>query len=502
MKVYRVDQIKSLDSYTIETEPIPSLGLMERAARAITEWLSDRFPDTKTKFIIFCGPGNNGGDGLAVARLLDMRHYGVSVVICEIGSSRSADSTENYNRLPKHKQIKLTHLQPADPFPVFDKHEILVDGIFGSGFNRPLEGYWKDLVLYLNSVQTQRIAIDIPSGLFADEHTPGTSIHAHFTLSFQNPKLGFLFAENHERVGQWEILDIGLSKKWIAEHDTEDNCITADMVQSFLRARKKFDHKGTYGHALLVCGGYGKIGAAILAAKGCIRSGTGLVTIHVPRFAYPSIQTGIPEIMIETDEDQYMFSGVKDLDPYQAIGAGCGLGTEIPASEGIIELIGKAPIPLVLDADALNILASNPAQLKKLPKETILTPHPGEFRRLFGVFADQFERHLEQKKISKELGVYIILKGAHTCITSPDGIAYFNTTGNPGMATGGSGDVLTGMITGLIAQGYSPLEACICGVYIHGLAGDMAARKVGEYALIASDIADHIGEAFQHLVKK
>jgi len=498
MKIFTPKQVKALDAYTIETEPIKSIDLMERAANAFVKWFIQQYPDTeRTPIKIFCGPGNNGGDGLAVARLLNRKYYGVEVYLCEIGANRSVDYKKNLKRIPSRRGLPVTSIKEGTVFPAFGKNAVIIDAIFGSGLNRRIEGYWANLIEHLNNLSNVIVAIDIPSGLFAEKPTTGSSIHAKKTLSFHLPKRAFFFPENQDRVGACFIQPIGLSEYFIRQTETNNYFITKNMIKSFLRKRQKFDHKGTYGHALLMLGSHGKIGAAVLATKACLRSGVGLLTVRVPQCGYQIMQISCPEAMTIPDEAMYNLSSIPDLEAYKSIGIGCGIGKEMVTESALYQLLKKSSCPLVIDADALNLIAKNRSELKNtIPAFSILTPHPKEFERLFGGTANDFERNELQLAKAKELNSVIILKGANTAIACPDGTCYFNSTGNPGMATGGSGDVLTGILTGLIAQGYNIKQAAILGVYLHGLSGDLAAKETGQASMIAGDLVDYLGQAF------
>ncbi|HMO38611.1 MAG TPA: NAD(P)H-hydrate dehydratase [Saprospiraceae bacterium] len=498
MKILSAEQIRALDAYTMAQEPLGSLDLMERAALTFVQWFVQQFPDTDAPVHIFCGPGNNGGDGLAVARLLHQQFYTITIWICEISAQTSPDFQANLERLPQRSELTLHTLVPQAPLPALPTGIILVDAIFGSGLNRPVAGYWADLLTHLNEQPIVRVAIDVPSGLFADQHTTGACIRAHYTFSFEMPKLAFFFPENQDAVGEWHHASIGLNTDFIARTPTPFHLVDAAFAQRLLHPRRKFNHKGTFGHALLVVGSYGKVGAAILAARACLRSGVGLVTVHAPKSAYPILQMSIPEAMVSVDQHEFYLSEIPNLTPYKAIGIGCGLDQRQTTLQALEMLLEKSTRPLVLDADALNLLARHRHLLPKIPPRSILTPHVREFERLFGNTSDDFARNTLQREQAQALGVYIVLKGAHTCTATPEGDGYFNTTGNPGMATGGSGDVLTGIITGLLAQSFTPLNAALLGVYLHGRAGDLAAATMGEDALIASDIIQHLGQAFLH----
>src|SRR6185312_6466755 len=506
MKILNAEQIKAADAYTISNEPITSIDLMEGAANECVKWIESFF-NKDTFFKIVCGTGNNGGDGLAIARLLHEKGYGVEVLIVPFFSKSSPDFLANRKRLESVKDIPVKEVREVSDIvieDVKDKHVAIIDSILGSGLSKPVEGKLAEVIQRINSFALPVIAIDVPSGLMMEDNAasdPKNIINATFTLTFQTLKLAFLFADNAKYVGSFFVLDIGLDQGFIASQKATNNFVSQNMVVPMLKHRAKFSHKGAYGHALLVAGGYGKIGAAVLAAKACLRSGVGLLTVHVPDCGYGILQTSVPEAMVSVDEHDWEFSGIniKEIGKYNTIGVGPGIGQEADTANGLKFIIQNAKVPLVIDADALNILAENKTWLSFLPKGSILTPHPGEFARLAGKQENNYQTHLAQIEFARKNQVYLILKGAYTAIATPAGELYFNSTGNPGMATAGSGDTLTGIITGLLAQGYSSFEASVLGVYLHGLAGDIAANELGQEALIAEDITNNLGKAFKHL---
>ncbi len=502
MKVLSAEQIRELDAYTIRKEPIASIDLMERAAETFVDWFINQFPDTRRPVVIFCGPGNNGGDGLAAARLLYDHFYQVQVFWCRIGQGTSSDFSANLEKLPDRSLIPLHELNEGDPMPEVDSGSTIIDAIFGSGLNRPVSGYWGDLLQYLNGLNCRRVAIDIPSGVFADRTSTGQCFQADYTLSFELPKLAFFFPENSRSVGAWTVRSIRLSPTYIERTNTPFQYVDEGMVKKMLRPRHKFDHKGTFGHALLVMGSQGSIGAAILASRACLRSGAGLVTVHAPKCGYGILQISVPEAMVSIDRHEFQLSEIPDLDRYSAIGVGCGIGQKSTSVEAVRQLLTRGRhSPMVIDADALNIIAQQADKMDLIPPGSVLTPHPKEFERLFGSSTDDFARCALQRRMARQLGIFIVLKGAHTAVACPDGTCYFNSTGNPGMATGGSGDVLTGIISGLLTQGYPAREAAILGVYLHGLAGDLAAAELEHESLIAGDLVQFLGHAFHQLTK-
>ena len=500
MKILSAEEIRLWDQYTIEQEPITSINLMERAAGKCVEWILQQYPDA-TSFGIFCGKGNNGGDGLAIAIMLLEQGFLVSVRILEFGHLGTNDFQTNLARLHKFPQADIQFIQSEENFHSFPEGQIIIDALFGSGLNRQLKGVTTHLVDHINNSGRQVISIDIPSGLFVDRSSKGTTtILANHTLSFQCYKPAFLFAENEQAVGEVHILDIGLHNDFYQSIFSRFELVDDTIIHSIYKPRKKFSHKGTYGHALLIAGSYGKIGAAVLSAKACMRSGVGLLTCHIPKCGYDILQSTVPEAMVMTDFNTSFNTKVDDdLTKYEAIGIGPGIGTASETKMMLRQVFDSYRSPVVLDADALNIIASQKDLLKLIPAGSILTPHPKEFERLFGETTNEFDRVLLSLEKAKELNCIILLKGHHTFIATTDGKGFFNATGNPGMATAGSGDVLTGMLTGLLAQGYSSVETAILGVSLHGMAGDIAAKAFSMESMVAGDIINGLGPTFSAL---
>lgn len=498
MKILRSSQIRDVDAYTIKNEPISSINLMERAAKTITLQIVDKYP-LKTEVKIFVGPGNNGGDGLAVARQLFNAGYFPTVYLLKISNKLSPDAEINLERVKKIETLQVHELHNEKDFPVIDKNDLVVDALFGSGLKRKLEGLPARLVRHMNRSGAVIVSIDIPSGLFGENNTendPESIIQATHTFTFQMPKLSFFFPGNEKFVGQWEVLDIGLMQKAIDNIDSGYFMLSRKDISKKIIQRNKFSHKGTYGHVILIAGSYGKMGAAVLSAKACLRTGCGLVTVHVPKTGYEILQTTLPEAMISIDWSDIIFTDVPDVEKYSCVGIGPGIGTKQNTKKGLYNLFERVKSPMVIDADALNILGEHKEWIRKIPANSILTPHPKEFERLTGQSTDDFERNQLQIKFAEENNVILVLKGAYTSIALPDGTCYFNSTGNPGMATAGSGDVLTGIFLSLLGQGYNPADAAKIGVYLHGLAGDLSSDKIGQEAMIASDIIENIGNAY------
>lgn len=486
MKIFSAQQIRAWDQYTMEHEPISSIDLMERAAEATTNYLTP-FIGSRT-VIVFCGLGNNGGDGLAVARLLSQKGFNVSVYVLATKAKGSSDFECNLKRL----NLSINQIVDASDFPKIEISALVVDALFGSGLNRPLAGIAEKLVDFLNTIPNQIVSIDVPSGIFLDQSSNGNSIvKSHLVLTFQSLKYCFLLPENAPYIENVTVLDIGLHADYERITSTDFQMITLSDVQKYYQPRSKFSHKGVYGHCLLVAGNQGKMGAAIIATRACLNTGVGLLSISVPLSESQILPIAVPEAMTIFRENEVVYS------KFQAIGFGPGLGTdELPLLKSVLS---ESNCPLILDADGLNMLSQNPSLLQLLPTRTILTPHPKEFDRLFGLSNNDDERIRKAIAISAQNPWVVILKGHYTLVAY-QGKGYFNTTGNAGMATGGSGDMLTGMIAALLSQKYSILQAAILGVYLHGKTADLAFEDGFSYEnIIPSVMEQYIGSAFKEL---
>ena len=502
MKIIPTSSIKQLDAYTIEHEPIASIDLMERAAQALTDAIVTRWTDKNTPFTVFAGPGNNGGDALAVARLLAERGYQSDVYLFNTKGQLSEDCGMNRDRLAGVKGVNFHEVTTQFVPPTLTAGHVVVDGLFGSGLNKPLGGGFAAVVKYVNASPAQVVSIDIPSGLMGEDNSYNIQAHiirADLTLSLQLPKLAFLFAENAPYVGEWQLLDIGLSSEAIGQADTDYALTEAKDVLPMLKPRDKFAHKGSFGHAMLIAGSQRMAGASILAAKACLRSGVGLLTVHVPFCNNTIVQTAVPEAMTELDYSETCFSEYADTDDYRAVALGPGLGRRPETEEAVLQQIDSCQTPMVVDADALNILGEHREYLNRLPQGSILTPHPKELERLVGTCRNSFERLDKARQLARTAQVHIILKGAYSAVITPEGHCWFNSTGNPGMATGGSGDVLTGVLLALLAQGYETTVAARLGVYIHGLAGDLYRKRQGMTGLTAGDLVQMLPAAWHSL---
>ena len=505
MKIFTSTQIHELDKYTIEHEPIKSIDLMERSAKALTQAISEEC-GFQTPIVVFAGPGNNGGDALAVARLLAEKDYNVLVYLFNIGNKLSEDCSENRQRAIDCKRLKgFTEVVREFEPPLLTAETVVIDGIFGTGLNKPLESGFASLVKYINQSPSKVISIDMPSGLMAESNTYNIHtniIRADITLTLHTQKLAFLFADNQQYIGRLRVLDIRLSKDFIANTDSDFLIQESTDVAPLLTPRSDFAHKGMMGHALLIAGSYGMAGAAVLASRACMRSGLGKLTVHTPRKNCDIMQISVPEAIVQLDDDDTHFSEAVAPDEFDALGIGPGLTQDEGTAIALIAQLRRSSLPTVIDADALNILGSHRAWMQQLPKNLIMTPHPREFDRLCGLrSSDDYDRLTKAIDMAVRLQVYIILKGHYSALCTPDGKVIFNSTGNSGMATAGTGDVLTGIITGLLAQGYHQREACQLGMYLHGLAGDIAAEVKGKESLVASDLIDYLPEAFKTLRK-
>jgi NAD(P)H-hydrate epimerase len=502
MKVFNTAQIHDLDAYTVRHEPVASIDLMERAAKGCTAWIHGRFP-RQASIVVFAGPGNNGGDGWAIARLLTSGgHIDVTLFYIDEGRALSPDAAVNRKRLEEQGLVQIMSITGEDELPVLRQEQIVIDALFGSGLKGPLQGLAARLVEHINRSGSTVVSVDIPSGMHGDDNSDFSGsaiIRATYTLSLEFPKRSFFYAENQHYTGDWHIISIGLHAGIVEEMETPFHYLTRGDLAGNIPKRRKFSHKGTYGHALLVAGSYGMLGAAVLAARACLRSGAGLLTTHVPAAGYPVVQAAVPESVFSIDPDPHCWTSLPATGNYSAAGAGPGIGTAPATGKSLASLLERTTVPMVLDADALNLLARNPGLLLHVRPNTILTPHPGEFDRLAGKSPDGFTRNQKQIEMAREKRLIIILKGAFTSIAMPDGTCFFNSTGNPGMATAGAGDVLTGVILSLLAQGISPADAALTGTYLHGLAGDLAEAHSGQQALIASDLVENLGNAFKTL---
>ena len=503
MKILAPEHTKQADKITVQNQNITYLELMERAGETIFNMMHERLQGAPIKIHVFCGLGNNGGDGLVIARHLEQHGYHVITYIVNFSDNRSDEFLANFDRLKSISKNWPIQLKNADDFPVIVPQDMVIDCIFGIGLNRPMVEWVKDLIKHINQSNPFVISVDVPSGLYADKAPEDKEavIYCNVCLTFQAPKLVFFLPETAGYIQDIDIVDIALDQNFMQQVETNMELIQKAEVLSLYQPREKFSHKGTYGHALLIGGSRGKIGSMILASKSSLTSGAGLVTSIIPKCGYEIMQTAIPEVMvIDNEHDDYLVDFSSEMDA-AVICIGMGLGKKAQTVQAFKDFLNTNKKQLVIDADGLNILSENKGLLKLLPAQTVLTPHPKELERLIGKWKDDFEKLDKTKQFSKEYDCIIVIKGSNTITVYKESL-YVNTTGNPGMATAGSGDVLSGIITGLISQNYLPLHAAIFGVYLHGSAGDIGVEATAYQALIASDITENLGKAYLELFKE
>ncbi|ULC58146.1 NAD(P)H-hydrate dehydratase [Flaviramulus sp. BrNp1-15] len=503
MKIFSKEQIYEGDKITTERQQISSTDLMERAATQIFNWMHMRMQGAQVPVHVFCGIGNNGGDGLVLARHLITHGYNVNTYVVNCSDKRSKDFLINYDRIKNVTKKWPILLKCASDFPEIHQDDIIVDAVFGIGLNRPVDEWVKGLFMHFRASKAFTLSIDIPSGLFPDKSVEDEDavVWAGYTLSFASPKLVFFLPETAKYTVQWEVLDIGLDQEFLYTTQTEVELIGKHEVLPNYIPREKFSHKGQFGHTLIIGGSYGKIGAVTLASRAALSAGAGLVSTYIPKCGYMPLQSAFPETMVITDKDEEKITSINfEIEP-TVVAFGIGAGTDTKTISAFEAFLKTNKVPLVIDADGLNILSKKKALLKLLPEDTVLTPHPKELERLIGKWKNDFDKLKKVKVFSKKYKVIIVIKGANT-ITVFNEKLYVNTTGNPGLATAGSGDVLTGIITGLISQQYHPLTAAIFGVYLHGKSADIAIEDFGYQSLIASHVIEYLGEAFIDLFKQ
>lgn len=502
MKIFTSAQIQELDKYTIDHEPVKSIDLMERAAKALTTAIMQEWTE-RTPVVVFAGPGNNGGDALAVARMLAAEKFSVSVYLFNIHNKLSENCEINKQRLIDGKKARFTEINLNFDPPALKAGTLVVDGLFGTGLDKPLMGGFASLVKYINQSPARVVSLDVPSGLMCEDNSYNIRtniIHADLTLTLQQKKLAMLMPDMQAFLGQVKVLDIRLSPDYIRNTEAPYRILEEAELRPRMRLRDDFAHKGTMGHALIIAGSYGMAGASVLATKACLRAGAGKVTVHTPKRNYNIMQISVPEAVLQMDHEETYFSESVESDEFDSLGIGPGLGHNESSAIALIGQIKRTSCPIVVDADALNILGNHQAWIQQLPQGIILTPHPAEFDRLAGTASNSsYERLMRARELAEHLSGYILLKGHYTALCLPDGHIVFNPTGNSGMATAGSGDVLTGILTGLLARGYKQADACMLGMYLHGLAGDLAVRETGKECLLASDIIRFMPQAFQRL---
>lgn len=497
MKLFSKAQIYQGDKITAKKQKISSTELMERAGIQIFNWFHMRMQGAQVPIHVFCGIGNNGGDGLVVARHLITHGYNVKTYVVNCSEKRTKDFLVNYDRIKETTKKWPEMLNCQADFPPIGVDDIIVDAIFGIGLNRPADDWVKGLFQHFRKSKAFTLSIDVPSGLYADKVPKDENgvVWANYTLSFASPKLVFFLPDTAKYTQQWEVLDIGLDPEYLMSTETESELLGKNEMLQVYQPRKKFSHKGDFGHTLIMGGSYGKVGAVTLSSRAALASGTGLVTAYVPKCGYTILQTAFPEAMVITDIEENFISDIHfDIDP-NIIAIGMGMGTDDQTLLAFETFLKKNKTALVIDADGINLLSKQNDLLKLLPKNTVLTPHPKELERLIGKWKDDFDKLKKVKEFSKTHTVIVVIKGSNTITVFEDNL-YINSSGNPGLATAGTGDVLTGIIAGLISQGYEPLIATVFGVYLHGKSADIAVEDVGYQSLIASHVIDYLGKAY------
>ncbi|EDM44109.1 hypothetical protein SCB49_10977 [unidentified eubacterium SCB49] len=503
MKVFSLDQLVEADKITAAKQAVSFNELMERSGTQIFNWFHQRLQGAPVPVHVFCGIGNNGGSGLVVSRLLIENGYNVNTYVVNYSDKRTKDFLVNYDRIKNVTKKWPLLMTSEDDFPTMSENDIVIDAMFGTGINRAPEGWVKKLIQYINVQPCFKLAVDVPSGMYADSAIDDIEavVKVNHTLTFQSPKLAFFLPETGNFTGYYDVLDIGIDREFLMTNPGIATIISKANAQRMYKQRDKFSHKGTFGHTLIVAGAYGSMGAAILSTKGAFRIGAGKVTTLVPECGYTIMQTAVPEAMVLTNESANSLTDITyDFEP-TAIAVGMGIGTQKDTVEALSSLFKKAKSSIVIDADAINCISENKALLKEIPEGAILTPHAGELERLVGSWENDYDKLEKVKAFSKKYKVVVVVKGANTITVFEDHL-YINTSGNPGMATAGSGDVLSGAIAGLLSQGYDPLTAAIFGVYLHGSAGNIVSQAISYEGAMAGDIAGALGEAFIELFRK
>lgn len=500
MKIFTAEKIRKCDEFTIANEPIASVQLMERAAQACVYWISENCKIHKS-FAIFCGNGNNGGDGFAIARLLYLKGFDVDVFVKDVKGSFSQDAAINYKKLKDFSGISIKEFKDFQKERI-PEQTICIDAVLGTGLSRKVEGEEMKIINELNSLQNIKISIDIPSGLFADKNIDENSavFKADYTLSFQFWKRSFLYPETGKYAGKVVILDIGLHSQYINETDTGNFTIDDGLIEKIFKPRNEYSHKGSFGKVGIIGGSYGKMGAAVLSVKAALKSGAGLVFALSPECGYDILQTSSPEAMFIEGGKNY----IENIEINQDIvlGIGPGLATHQETEGSLVNFLKNYSSPVILDADALNIISKDSSYINLVPKNSIITPHPKEFERLFRKTKDSFERSDLAVHKAIELKICIVLKDHHTQVITPEGNVFYNITGNSGLAKGGSGDILTGIITSFLAQGYSSENAAVLGVWLHGKSADFAAEKHSKESMQPSDVIKELETTFLYINKK
>ncbi|MCF8025845.1 MAG: NAD(P)H-hydrate dehydratase [Desulfobacteraceae bacterium] len=512
MYILTADEMREMDRRTIENFGLPGRLLMENAGRGAVRAIFSVWPDVYTRSAaVIAGKGNNGGDGFVIARYLFQHGVDVSVYLLAERGRVKGDAAANLE-LIETLGLQVTEMPDELSFSQYKEeiagNDLLIDAILGTGLDSEVKGYFREVIDFMNNSRTPVFSVDIPSGLHTETGRPcGICVRADATATFAFPKLGHMLLPGAEYTGRLTIVDIGIPPYIVQSAEPKHQLLTAGWIRSQLAARDLQTHKGQTGHVLAAAGSPGKTGAAAMTAMSALRAGAGLVTLAVAESINHAVETLATEVVthpLADDKKGALGGGNADeilslLSDKKCLALGPGIGTLETTAQLVGTLIEKSPVPLVIDADGLNCLAQNPKVLAKKQSDLVLTPHPGEMARLADTTAAEIQedRIAAAREYAKKHGVYLVLKGARTVAAMPDGNIFVNPTGNPGMASGGMGDVLTGMIAGFIAQGKSPGIACRLAVYLHGASADLLAEKRGPFGYIATDIMNHLPETIK-----
>jgi len=503
MKIFTTDELLEIYRCTVEEDNISPLELISRVAQGVSEEIISRYLPTKP-IAIFAGPGNNGAEALATARNLHTQGYTPQVYLFNIGGDKLNDCcTYMRDRFAELENAQIVEVVRDFSLPDLNQSYLVVDGLFGTELRDNLTGGFISLVRYINESHATILSIDLPSGLFSDWNANSIHrniIHADITLAIQFPRIAFFLKENAPLIGEWKTLDIGLSARAIGNILPTYYLIEREDVKRKLRRRNQFCSKADLGTAAIIAGCYGMMGAAILSARSALKAGVGKLTVYSPRCGYTVIQSTVPEALFKADKNDIVISSITLRNDFNAIAVGPGIGVHEMTVNALEDFLNKAKKPVIIDADAINCISMRPTMLNSIPVLSILTPHAGEFDRLFGPQTSEEARLRKAAEMAKYYNVFIVLKGHYTIIARPDGKIYFNSSGTPALATAGSGDVLTGAIVSFLAQGYLPEIAALMGVYIHGLAGEIAESDQGTYGTTSGDVAAYIGKAIKSIM--
>lgn len=503
MRIFNNETIRAIDKATIENENVTASDLVERASEAIANEIISRWRPNKP-ISIFAGFGNNGADALAVARILIEQGYNPEIFLFNIGGNMLSNECRICrDKLLELGDINFTEIVKNFTLPALSSNHVVIDGLFGSGLNKPICGGFTTVIQYINESGATIVSIDVPSGMLGDWNANPINrniIHANLTLAIQFPRLAFFLKDNAQLVGEWKVLEIGLSKEAIKNSATNFFLVEKSDIRCAIKKRNAFASKADCGSALIVAGSYGMMGAAVLSANAAIRSGVGKITVQSPQCGYNVMQVSAHEAMFVADKHELILTDIAPRHTYDGIAIGPGIGTHEYTIQALEKFLKNTKQPIILDADALNCIALRPSLLNYIPSNSIITPHAGEFDRIFGEHKTDEARLRTALDRAKRYNIIIVLKGRHTAVVRHDGMIFFNSSGNASLATAGSGDVLTGLMAGFLAQGYVPEIASLIAIYVHGVAGEISSETHGIFGVKAGDIADNVGRALKQIL--